>query len=96
MLGTKPHEYAGEDVMKNCDMGCKHFMCESIGHLKSCPNYPDSMQQMIDDKNDRIEKLTRALEKIVNVNAMDYEYVQWAKDGLKERADSLQKQVQKN
>jgi hypothetical protein len=51
--------------MKNCDAGCSHFECGSIGHLKTCKNYPNSMQFMIDEKNEKIEKLTEAFRKLV-------------------------------
>lgn len=37
--------------MNNCEAGCNHFSCGSIGHIRECINYPDSMQHMIDNKN---------------------------------------------
>lgn len=37
--------------MNNCEAGCNHFSCGSIGHIRECINYPDSMQNMIDNKN---------------------------------------------
>lgn len=51
--------------MKNCQVGCTRFECGGIGHLKECVNYPESMQQMIDDKNKRIKDL---VSKIVELN----------------------------
>jgi hypothetical protein len=67
----------------SCDKGCNHFTCGSIGHLKRCPNYPDSLQSMLDEQLERNQKLTKALQDIVNINAKDHEYVKWAKDGLR-------------
>jgi len=39
--------------------------------------------RMIRDQRDKIERLREALEKIATVNAMDYEYVRWAKAALR-------------
>lgn len=55
--------------MKNCESGCKHFMCGSIGHHKDCVNYKDSMQNMIDNKNYEIELLKEELKKQSSMNA---------------------------
>jgi hypothetical protein len=58
--------------MKNCDAGCSHFECGSIGHLKTCENYPNSMQFMIDEKNEKIEKLTDAFNKLLEQYEGDF------------------------
>ena len=47
-------------------MGCNHFSCGGIGHHKNCVRYPESMQNMIDDKNERINKLTQGLERLIS------------------------------
>ncbi len=49
--------------MKDCQAGCKHFTCGSIGHHPDCKHYEGSMQQMIDNKNTEIEKLKSSLRK---------------------------------
>jgi hypothetical protein len=43
--------------MEGCESGCKHFSCGSIGHNKSCQNYPGSMQNIIDQQSEEIELL---------------------------------------
>jgi hypothetical protein len=52
--------------MKCSVITCNHFNCGSIGHHKDCVRYPGSMQNMIDDKNERIKKIEQALEKLVS------------------------------
>ena len=47
-------------------MGCNHFTCGGIGHHKDCERYPESMQNMIDDKNERIKKLEQGLERLMS------------------------------
>lgn len=56
--------------VKGCEAGCSVFSCGSIGHIKDCQHYPDSMQQMIDDKNKDIERL-RELNKPVMLQFID-------------------------
>lgn len=43
-------------------MSCNHFECGGIGHHKNCVRYPESMQNMIDDKNERIKELELQVE----------------------------------
>lgn len=49
--------------------GCNYFSCGSIGHHKDCVNYPESMQEMIDVKNESIKELEKALDRITDVAA---------------------------
>lgn len=53
------HLIIRKSKMKCSAMGCNHFSCGSIGHNKDCVLYPDSMQSMIDDKNERIKELEK-------------------------------------
>lgn len=53
--------------MDDCEAGCVNFTCGSIKHLKECKNYHDSMSQMVDERNERIEKLESALSKLIDV-----------------------------
>lgn len=48
-------------------ISCNHFTCGGIGHHKDCERYPDSMQNMIDYKNERIKKLEVAFEKLIDL-----------------------------
>tara|TARA_R110000822_G_scaffold254332_3_gene380639 strand:+ start:5477 stop:5692 length:216 start_codon:yes stop_codon:yes gene_type:complete len=57
--------------MKNCELGCIHFTCGSIGHVKECVNYPESMQEMIDDKNTRIKGLEEKLQFLVDNDSIN-------------------------
>ena len=47
-------------------ISCNHFTCGGIGHHKDCVRYPESMQNMIDDKNARIKELEKALTESLN------------------------------
>lgn len=52
--------------MRCSAMSCNHFTCGGIGHHKDCVRYPESMQEMIDSKNERIKKLEAGLEKLIS------------------------------
>jgi hypothetical protein len=47
-------------------------------------NHEYCPQEIILQAADILEKALEALEKIANVNAMDYEYQQWAREALKQ------------
>jgi hypothetical protein len=55
-----------QEQVSECEAGCKHFMCGSVGHIKECVNYKDSMQEMIDIKNSRIQELEKQLAETEN------------------------------
>jgi hypothetical protein len=50
--------------MEGCEASCNNFTCGSIGHHKSCQHYPDSMQNMIDNKNEEIESLKLKIQQL--------------------------------
>jgi hypothetical protein len=47
-------------------------------------NHEYCPQEVILQAADILEKALETLEKIANVNAMDYEYQQWAREALKQ------------
>jgi hypothetical protein len=47
-------------------------------------NHEYCPQEVILQAADILEKALEVLEKIANVNAMDYEYQQWAREALKQ------------
>ena len=47
-------------------------------------NHEYCPQEIILQAADILEKALETLEKIANVNAMDYEYQQWAREALKQ------------
>ena len=47
-------------------------------------NHEYCPQEVILQAADILEKALEALEKIANVNAMDYEYQSWAREALKQ------------
>jgi len=69
--------------------GCGRELRYSHGSLDvmSCNKYAvcltyDEQEELIKKLRDEKTKYGTALEKIVNVNAMDYEYKAWAKQAL--------------
>ena len=47
--------------MKNCEWGCSHYTCGSIGHIKECVNYPESLQELLDTSKAGNEALKHML-----------------------------------
>ena len=50
--------------LTGCEMGCVNFTCGSIGHQTTCVNYPESMQQMINEKDKEILELRKEVERL--------------------------------
>ena len=53
--------------MKGCDFSCTKFTCGSWRHHKGCINYPESMQEMVDNKNEEIKKLKSQVESLNSI-----------------------------
>lgn len=53
--------------MKNCEMGCTKYTCESTRHVKECVNYPESLSELFDKADARNKELELALEKLADL-----------------------------
>jgi hypothetical protein len=84
-----------QEQVSECEAGCKNFMCGSVGHIKECANYKDSMQEMIDIKDSRIDELEKQLaesvpkSEIKNLGEMWPIFLYWVNDYVGENTNKF-------
>lgn len=42
------------DRIINCEVGCNYLSGGDIRHIKTCPNYPESLSELLDKSNEMI------------------------------------------